>query len=87
MLKIKFRQYLGRAVDSLVHEISVVVMNSLEYQFQRGLNRSIILKDLVTFFRPEISPLRTLQPTAILSMLRKAPKEFDHGSCTRFKLS
>src|ERR1700719_2456500 len=52
MLKIKICHCLGRAVNSLLHAISVVGMNSLEYQLQSGPNRSIILKDLVGFLRP-----------------------------------
>src|SRR5713226_2195198 len=52
MLKIKICPFVGRAVDSLLYEISVVGMNSLEYQLQRGLNRSIVLKDLIGFLRP-----------------------------------
>src|ERR1700731_380515 len=52
MLKIKICSCLGRAVDSLLHAISVVGMNSLECQLQRRFNRSIILKDLVGFLRP-----------------------------------
>src|SRR6266478_5103171 len=52
MLKIKVCPCLSRAVDSLLHAISVVVMNSLDYQLQRGLDRLIILKDLVGFLRP-----------------------------------
>src|SRR5882762_1261220 len=52
MFKIKICPCLRRAVDSLLHEISVVGMNSLEYQLQRRLNRSIVLKDLVGFLRP-----------------------------------
>src|SRR6266436_1726403 len=52
MLKIKICPSICRAVESLLHEISVVGMNSLEYQLQRRLNRSIVLKDLVGFLRP-----------------------------------
>ena len=52
MLKIKICLSLVRAVDSLLREIPVVGMNSLEYQLQRWLNRSIILKDVVGFLRP-----------------------------------
>src|SRR5258708_39872165 len=52
MLNIKICLFVGRVVESLLHAISVVGMNSLEYQLQRGLNRSIILKDLVGFLRP-----------------------------------
>src|SRR5271154_7413549 len=52
MLEIKICPGLGRAVDGLLREISVVGMNALEYQLQRGLNRSIIPKDVVGFLRP-----------------------------------
>src|SRR5258708_8879174 len=52
MLKIKICPCLGRAVDSLLHASSVVRMNSLEYQLQCWLNRSIVLKDVVGFLRP-----------------------------------
>src|SRR5229473_4292870 len=53
MLNIKICLFVGRAVESLLHAISVVGMNSLEYQLQRGVNRSIKFKYLVGFFRPE----------------------------------
>src|ERR1700682_5358068 len=52
MLKTKICPRLGRAVDRLLHEISVVGRRSLEYQLQRRLNPSIVLKDLVGFLRP-----------------------------------
>src|SRR6266849_5786659 len=52
MLNIKICLFVGRVVESLLHATSVVGMKSLEYQLQRGLNRSIILKDLVGFLRP-----------------------------------
>src|SRR6266403_4824938 len=53
MLKIQIRPSLGRAVECLLHELSVVGMNSLHYQLRCRLKRSIILKDLVGFLRPE----------------------------------
>src|SRR5580658_3720044 len=52
MLKIKICSCLGRAVDSSLHEIFVVGMNSPEYRLQRGFSRPIKLKDLVGFLRP-----------------------------------
>src|SRR5216684_9263246 len=52
MLNIKICLFVGRVVESMLHAISVVRMNSLEYQLQGGFNRSIILKDLVGFRRP-----------------------------------
>ncbi len=52
MLNIKIGLFVGRVVESLLHAISVVRMNSLKYQLQRWLNRSILLKDIVAFFRP-----------------------------------
>src|SRR5260370_26622829 len=52
MLDIKICLVIGRVVESMLHAISVVRMNSLEYQLQGGFNRSIILKDLVGFLRP-----------------------------------
>src|SRR5260370_36334937 len=52
MLDIKIFLFIGRVVERLLHAISVVRMNSLEYQLQGGFNRSIILKDLVCFLRP-----------------------------------
>src|SRR5216684_1883098 len=52
MLNIKICLFVGRVVESMLHAISVVRMNSLEYQLQGGFNRSIILKDLVGFLRP-----------------------------------
>src|SRR6266852_7289139 len=53
MLKIQIRPSLSRAVECLLHEISVVGMNSMHYQLQCRLNRSITLKDIVGFIRPE----------------------------------
>src|SRR5216684_6595558 len=53
MLNIKICLFVGRTVESLLHAISVVGMNSLEYQLQRGVNRSIKSKYLIGFFRPE----------------------------------
>ncbi len=52
MVKIKICPCFGRAVDSLLHAISVVRMNSLQYQLQCRLNRSIVFKDIVGFLRP-----------------------------------
>src|SRR5216683_718231 len=52
MLNIKICLFGGRLVESLLHAISVVRMNSLKYQLQRWLNRSIMLKDVVGFLRP-----------------------------------
>src|SRR5260370_11137645 len=52
MFNIKICLFVGRVVESLLYAISVVGMNSLEYQLQRWLNRSIMLKDVVGFLRP-----------------------------------
>src|SRR5712692_10457307 len=52
MLNIKICPFVGCVVESLLHAISVVGKNSLEYQLQRGLNRSMMLKDVVGFLRP-----------------------------------
>src|SRR5260370_14469823 len=52
MFNIKICLFIGRVVESLLHAISVVRMNSLKYQLQRWLNRSIMLKDVVGFLRP-----------------------------------
>src|SRR5260370_35464832 len=52
MFKIEICPFVGRAVESLLHEISLVGMNALEYQLQRWLNRSLVLKDLVDLLRP-----------------------------------
>src|SRR6266478_6509290 len=52
MLNIKICLFVGRVVESMLYAISVVGMNSLEYQLQRGLNRSIKFKYLVGFLRP-----------------------------------
>src|SRR5258708_34277584 len=52
MLDIKICLFVGRVVESLLHAISVVRMNSLKYQLQRWLNRRIRLKDVVGFLRP-----------------------------------
>src|SRR5260370_12188845 len=53
MLNIKICLFVGRVVESMLPAICVVGMNSLEYQLQRGFNRSIKLKYLVGFLRPE----------------------------------
>src|SRR6266436_9093726 len=53
MFKIEIRPCLGSTVESLLHEISVVRMNSLKYQLQRWLDRSIVFKDIVGFIGPE----------------------------------
>jgi hypothetical protein len=52
MLKIKFA--LASVARSMVccTTIPIVGMNSLKYQLQRWLNRSIVFKDLVGFLRP-----------------------------------
>src|SRR6202007_3445109 len=52
MLKIKVCLVPGHAIDSLLHQISVVGMNALEYELQGWLKGSIILKDRMGFFRP-----------------------------------
>src|SRR5258708_4498198 len=53
MFKIEIRPCLESTVESLLHEISVVRMNSLKYQLQRWLDRSIMFKDIVGFIGPE----------------------------------
>ncbi len=53
MFKIEIRPCLESTVESLLHEISVVRMNSLKYQLQRWLDRSIVFKDIVGFIGPE----------------------------------
>src|SRR5229473_7748704 len=53
MLNIKICLFVDRVVESLLHEISVVRMNSLKYQLQRWLDRSIVFKDIVGFIGPE----------------------------------
>ena len=52
MFNIKICLFLGRVADSLLDEIFVVGMNSLQHQVQCGLSRSIAFKDLVGFLRP-----------------------------------
>ena len=52
MFKIKVCLVPGRAVESLLPQISVVGMNALEYELQGWLKRSIVLKDRIGFFRP-----------------------------------
>src|ERR1700733_5990873 len=52
MFKIKICLVPGGAVEILLHQISVVGMNALEYELQGWLKRSIILKDRIGFFRP-----------------------------------
>ena len=52
MVEINIRPFPGRAVESLLDEIPVVGMSSLQYQLQCRLGRSIVLKDLVGFLRP-----------------------------------
>src|SRR5260370_37722279 len=53
MLKIEIRSCLESTVESLLHETSVVRMNSLKYQLVRWLDRSIVFKDSVGFIGPE----------------------------------
>src|SRR5260370_7648876 len=53
MLKIEIRSCLESTVESLLHETSVVRMNSLKYQLVRWLDRSIVFKDIVGFIGPE----------------------------------
>src|ERR1700685_4594366 len=52
MFKIQTCPCLGGAVESVAHKISIVRMNSLDYQLECGLNRSIVSKDIVGFVRP-----------------------------------
>src|SRR5258707_7833490 len=52
MFNIKIRLFVGCVVDSLLDEISVAGMTSLQYPLQRWLNRSIVFKDVVDFLRP-----------------------------------
>ncbi len=52
MLNIKICLFVGRVVESLLHAISVVRMNSLKCQLQCRLYRSIVFKDIVGFIRP-----------------------------------
>src|SRR5882762_3401008 len=52
MLEIKIRPFPGCAVESLLHEIPVVGMKSLQYRLQCRLSRPIVFKDLVGFLRP-----------------------------------
>src|ERR1700674_1893419 len=52
MLKIKAFSFPDCMIESRPYEISVVGMNSLQYQLQRRRGRSIIFKDLVGFLRP-----------------------------------
>jgi hypothetical protein len=52
VFKIKVCLVPGHVIESLLHQISVVGMNALEYELQGWLKRSIILKDRMGFFRP-----------------------------------
>src|SRR5260370_33824472 len=52
MCRIEIRLFIGRVVESLPNEISIVGMNSLKCQFERWLRRSIVLKDVVGPVRP-----------------------------------
>src|SRR5882757_6443752 len=52
MLKIKIRPFPRCAVESLLHEIPVVGMKSLQYRRQCRFSRPIVFKDLVGFLRP-----------------------------------
>src|SRR5260370_34968703 len=52
MFNIKICPFIGRAFESLLHESSVVGMNSLERQLQCWLCHSIVLEDLVGLLRP-----------------------------------
>src|SRR5258708_30745286 len=78
MFKIKICTCLRRAVDNLLHEISVVGMNSLEYQLQRRLHRSIVLEDVVGFLRPVDFPARNTpaEATCVAYALRFSQEIF-----------
>src|SRR5260370_63174 len=52
MLKIKTLAATRCLVDLLLHRGALLGMNSLKYQLQGGLHRSIMLKDVVGFLRP-----------------------------------
>ena len=52
MLNIKICLFVGRITESPLHKLSIVRMNSLKYQFQSWLNRSIVFKEVAGFFRP-----------------------------------
>src|SRR6267154_2712229 len=64
MLNIKICLFVGRAVESLLHAISVVRMNSLQYQLQCRLNCSIVFRDIVGFIRPEDFSTRNVKAEA-----------------------
>src|SRR5690242_4598300 len=76
MLKIKICPCLGPAVDSLLHTISVVGMNSLEYQLKRWLNRAIVLKDLVGFPRPVDFSARYAEAACVADALPLSQESF-----------
>src|SRR3984893_4828324 len=60
MLKIKRSPCLRRPIESLLYQISVVGMNSLQYQLQCRLKLSIVFKDVVGFIRPEDFSIRNV---------------------------
>src|SRR5260370_40188524 len=80
MLNIKICLFVDRVVESLLHAISVVRMNSLKYQLQRWLNRSIVFKDVVGFLRPvdfpaENSPAETTRVSFALPFSQESLAE------------
>src|SRR5271165_4666788 len=52
MFHIKIGLFIGRAVESLLHTIPIVGMNSLKWQRQCWLNGSVQFKDSVALVRP-----------------------------------
>src|SRR5215470_19840977 len=73
MLQIKISPFVGRELETLLHEISVVGMNSRQYLLQCGLSRSIVFKDIVGFLRPvdfsaEHTPTEAASVTYVLPL-------------------
>src|ERR1700751_3461696 len=62
MLNIKIGLFVDRVIESLMHVISVVRMNSLKYQLHCWLNRSILFKDVIGFLRPVNFPAENTPP-------------------------
>src|SRR5271168_2367729 len=52
MSNIKIGLFAGCLVERLLHDTSIAGMNSLKYELQSWLNRSIVPKDVIGFLRP-----------------------------------
>jgi len=52
MFNIKVCLFVARVVESLLHKMSIVGMNSMKYQLKRWHYRWFVFKDVVGFLQP-----------------------------------